>query len=157
MKLIKQVTMSGTEQHIDLAGASLSPADHIKIFAAGDLSAQAADRRFLLRLNGLPTGYQSFVVMDGHYHTGEWDGSGFYVGRNGWYLDASVTIEYTISAAMNQQQKRLGHGLSTFGLGNNSILGYQCNGFLVTDKPIQSVSLIVTGGVFSGALKVYSF
>lgn len=144
------------EATFDSHALTLAPSDHLKIFISGELAAQGTDRRFLLRINGTATDYQSFVVMDGHAGGGEWDGRGFYVGRNGWGLDASIGIEYTISSA-NIRNKRVGHGMSTFAHGNNSILGYHCNGFLVSNTPIQSIQLAITGGVFSGAIKLYTY
>lgn len=155
MEFIDEKRIDGDELTIELDRANV---DGIKVAVSGELAAESADRRFLLQLNyrpGINHFYQSFVVMDGHAGMGEWDGRGFYVGRNGWGLDASVSIEYTISAAM-LNMKRLGHGMATFAHGNNTILGYTCNGFVVSDEPIRSVSLLTNGGHFKGKMRLYA-
>mgnify|MGYP000638353223 CR=1 FL=1 len=128
----------------------------IKLFVGGQFSVDTGDFRFLLWVNDEDSNYNSFVLQDGSHlkqTMPEWDSAGFYVGRNGWSIDASVSIEYTISAMGNNL---VGHGMATFGHDDNAILGYTCNGLLNSNKDITKVALMTTGGVnFIGSMKVY--
>lgn len=157
MKLLSESAMSKTgETVLQVKGAA--PADYLKVYASGELAANGGDRRFYLRINGIDSGYQSFILMNGHGSVGEWDGLGYYVGRNAWGIDADYSIEFTIAAA-SMSNMRTGFGLSTFGHANRNILGYEAHGFLVSNQPItiESVSLFVTpGGVVTGKMKVFA-
>lgn len=128
---------------------------YLKILCSGELNAQGADRRLFVRLNKLTTGYQGYVLMTGHAGSGEWDGSGFYIGRNGWLLDANFSFEFTL-AAYAYSQKITGTGQSTFVHGNNTVLGYEAHSFLVTNQPITSVEIVFSGGVASGDAHFYA-
>ncbi len=111
----------------------------------GRLDANSRDSHLIIRLNGSRTGYQSFVVADGHYHAGEWDGSGFYIGRNGWSLDSDISFRYiiTVKTGMN----RTGFGSSTFAHADGKIIGYSAHGFWSnTHSTISSVQLWAVGG-----------
>ncbi|MDR6759801.1 hypothetical protein J2Y48_005119 [Mycoplana sp. BE70] len=121
----------------------------VKVFATGELNAQAADRRMLIRVNGAGAGYQGFVLMNGHAGAGEWDNSGFYSGRNGWGQDATFMLEYTLAVGPTSQ-KITGTGQTTFAHGNNTIVGYETHGFLVTNQPLTRIEVIFTGGVVAG-------
>ena len=133
-----------------------APYEYLKILVSGELAAGDNDRRCMLQINGITSGYTSFVVMNGHAGAGEWDGNGFYLGRNGWYLDASMSCEFTL-ATKSLLNKVTGHGLSTFSNGNNTILGYLAHGFVLNAQSINSVKVFFTGGVFTGSVKMYAF
>jgi hypothetical protein len=135
-------------------GLSFSPATgvssgFIKLLAAGELNAQGQDRRLLIRLNGQSDGYQGFVLMNGHAGSGEWDNGGFYIGRNGWHLDVTFGLDLTIAISPTVQ-KITCNGSSTFAHGNNTILGFECHSFLVTNQPITRIDIGFTGGVVTG-------
>jgi hypothetical protein len=129
-------------------------AGFLKILGSGELNANGADRRLFVRINGLKSGYQGYVLMSGHAGAGEWDGSGFYLGRNGWALDANFSFEFTL-AAYATSQKITGNGQSVFVHGNNSVLGYEAHSYFVTNQPIQSVDIEFTGGVAIGDAHFY--
>jgi hypothetical protein len=148
-----------SEQQFSGSGLSYAPSSAIssgfvKILATGELNGQAADRRLLLRINGKDSGYQGFVLMNGHAGNGEWDGSGYYLGRNGWHLDATFMVEFTLGIS-STAQKITGAGTSTFAHGNNNILGFECHGFCVTNAQLSRIELVFTGGVATGMTRVY--
>lgn len=111
----------------------------------GRLDARARDSHLILRLNNARTGYQSFVVADGHYGAGEWDNSGLYVGRNGWALDCDISFRYILDVATGR--KRTGFGMSTFAHADDRIIGYSAHGFWNnTHAGISSIDLFAVGG-----------
>ncbi|RGL39013.1 hypothetical protein DXC69_03075 [Paenibacillus polymyxa] len=135
---------------------SFSPVTNgfVKIFISGELAAQSQDRKLLLQINGASSGYQSFILMNGHASTGEWDTSGFYLGRNGWSLDSTFQSEITIGV-FSKAQKITANGLTTFALGDNRILGYEHHGFYVSAAPLSSIRVGFTGGAATGQSRVY--
>lgn len=143
-----------TQQAAVFAPTTPITSAHIKIVSSGELNAQGQDRRLLLRLNTATNGYQGFVHMGGHHGAGEWDNSGFYLGRNGWGLDATFSVEFTIAINSNAQ-KVTGSGFTVFAHGNNTILGYECHSFLVTNPPVSRLELLFTGGVATGVTRIY--
>jgi hypothetical protein len=115
----------------------------VKVLITGKISSNGTDHRLLLQIN--PNGpdhwYQSFVVMDGNAGMGEWDGSGIYLGRTGWGLDSSFSAEVTV--AVHPGSNRITtSGMATFGMANNTILGYHNNGFLVTDAAVTNLDFV---------------
>jgi hypothetical protein len=128
----------------------------VKVLAAGELNAQAQDRRLMIRLNGKTDSYQGFVLMNGHAGAGEWDNSGFYAGRNGWGLDVTFMLDLTLAISPTVQ-KITCNGSATFAHGNNTILGYECHSFLVTNQPITKIDIGFTGGVATGITRFYRF
>ncbi|WP_137934561.1 hypothetical protein [Mesorhizobium comanense] len=131
----------------------------VKILANGELNAQGADRRLLITVNNQNSGYRGFVMMNGDASAGEWEqapggGPGFYVGRNGWSIDATAMVEFTLAISPTSQ-KITGSGLSTFALGDGRILGYQSHGYLVTNQPISSIEVAFVGGVAVGYSRFY--
>ncbi|MGU7369045.1 hypothetical protein [Bacillus cereus] len=127
-----------------------------KIVATGKLSAEGQDRHFLVRFNDQNNSYNSIIVMEGNIDNTiyEWDNTGFYIGRNGWGLDADFSMDYTFGRFQGAQ-KITGSGLSTFVHGNNNILGCESHGFFVSDEEIRNVQVLFTGGKVNGALSVY--
>jgi hypothetical protein len=116
----------------------------IKVFITGKIAANGADHRLLLRVNNASGNYVGFILMNGHAGGGEWDGSGFYLGRNGWGLDADFSIE--VMVAVNAASSKItASGLSTFSHANNTILGYEFHGFYVGSGPISSLDFAFTG------------
>lgn len=93
--------------------------------------------------------------MNGHAVMGEWDNSGFYVGRNGWSQDATFMLEYTLAISPTSQ-KITGAGQATFAHGNDTMLGFESHGFVVTGRPIESVQIRFTGGVATGISRFYT-
>jgi hypothetical protein len=128
----------------------------IKIVSCGKLSAEGQDCRLLIRFNGKRESYTSFVHMGGHAGLNEWGNpsEGIYVGRNGWYLDAIFSLEFTL-AIIPGAQKITGSGLSVFALGDNRMLGYESHGVFVTDEPITSIEVLFTGGKVNGEARFY--
>lgn len=116
----------------------------IKVFITGKMASNGSDHRLLLRVNNSSGNYVGFILMNGHAATGEWDGSGFYLGRNGWGLDADFSIELTV-AVNSTSSKITASGLSTFAHANNAILGYEFHGFYVGAGPISSLDFTFTG------------
>jgi len=151
MNLITEVSIDGADGYnfeID------KEVNYLKVYISGEFAAEHADQRFFLQINELSSGYNSFIVMDGHAHLGEWDGRGFYLGRNGWFLDGCMSAEYTI-AAKGLDFKRTGHGMSTFVNSNDTILGCHANGFVTSQNQINNVRFFYTGGIFKGHLSYY--
>jgi len=126
----------------------------IKIHSSGKLAAKGGDQRLLIRVNGANTAYRSFVHMGGDAGLGEWDDRGFYIGRNGWSLDAAFSLEFTL-AVNSSSQKIVGSGSSVFALGDNRILGYESHGFFVTNQPISQIQILFTGGVADWQSRFY--
>jgi hypothetical protein len=140
------------DTEVELKAAAPISNGIVKVLGFGALESQGADRRLFVRVNGIAGSYQSFCLMNGHAGAGEWDNSGFYIGRNGWYLNADASFEFTM-AISPFSQKITGSGLATFGLANNTILGYESHGFLATNQPIGSVQVQFGGGVWRGDLR----
>jgi len=126
----------------------------IKLLIKGELDGQGRDSRLLLRLNGANSSYRSFVHMGGDYGAGEWDETGFYVGRSGWHLDATFSAEYII-AVNSRAHKITGSGSSIFGHGDNRILGYESHGHIAMNGGISKIDVILTGGVATGEVRCY--
>lgn len=130
---------------LDVDQAKLAAGRRAVVSYEGRLDARASDSHMLLRLNGARTGYQSFVVADGHYSAGEWDGSGLYIGRNGWHLDCDISFRYIL--ATETGRKRTGLGMSTFAHADDRIIGYSAHGFWNnTHSAISSIELWAVGG-----------
>lgn len=130
----------------ELIGQALSPANSIGFEVTFSFSVQGRDTHFFITINNDTQNghYQSYVVADGHYSAGEWDQRSFYIGRNGWHLDAEVSVTYRIT--FNTGGKQVGSGQSTFIHGNNNIIGYVCHGCRsVDDKEISSITLSQAG------------
>lgn len=130
----------------------------IKILGKGELAANGQDfLKLLIRLNGDDTNsYRSYLHMGGDDVLGEWEATGFYIGRNGHNMDSTFMFEFTI-AIDSQAQKVTGSGLSTFALANNRIQGHECHGFFVSNPPITSIDVLFTGGVVNGECKYYFY
>jgi hypothetical protein len=142
------------EELQEILVASIDDLDRIEGSAArsraivsfeGRLDARGVDSHLLLRLNRSSTGYQSFVIADGHHHAGEWDGRGIYVGRNGWHLDCDISFRFVIAVATGR--KRTAFGMSTFAHADDRIIGYTANGFWNNSHAqITSIGLWAVGG-----------
>ena len=126
----------------------------IKIHACGELAANSGDQKLLIRLNNSTSSYKSYVLMSGDANAGERETGGFYLGRNGWNLDATFSLEFTLAINPNSQ-KVVGSGNSVFALGDNRILGYESHGFFVTRDPISQIDIAFTGGVVKGQSRFY--
>ena len=127
----------------------------LTIFLYGELSAENADNRFCLRFNDATSKYKSFVLSNGDDKQFEWETSGLYLGRTAWAQNASLSIEYTVSP-LDDQNKCNGHGLSTFTLSDDRVIGYTCHGYFLSAGPIRSLSFcMLPGGVFKGYMLVY--
>lgn len=154
MELIKKLVFDNTNEII----CPIDRPGMIKIIASGELAAEGKDHRLVIRLNGLNSSYKSFIHMSGDANEGEWGNpeEGIYTGRNGWGLDATFMLDYTLTIN-NEYQKVVGSGTTSFALGDNRILGYKSHGFFVSGSPIFSVGLGITNGgkVRIGDLLVY--
>ncbi|MBX9731588.1 MAG: hypothetical protein K2X59_09685 [Sphingomonas sp.] len=128
----------------------------IKIYLAGELAAGGADRRLFMRINGRDSGYTGFVKMEGHAALGEWDGSGAYIGRSGWNLDASFSAEILV-ARHDKMKSIVTSGLSTFLMANNKIIGMQHHSSILSNSGISSLEFLFNGGVASGVVRVQHF
>jgi hypothetical protein len=150
------------EHRISGSGVSIplrmpSGAGFLKVFAAGELTAQGGDRRMLIRLNSESQGYKGYVSMTGnHTLPQEWDSSGFFLGHNGWALNASFMAEFTLAFQPNAKQVS-GSGFSTFSHGNGTMLGYECHGVFVTQSPIQRFEIGFDEGAATGTVRLYLF
>jgi hypothetical protein len=153
-QLLSEAAFSGNDVSFDrLDRASTG---FIKVLATGHLNSQGVDRRLLLRVNRMTSGYRGFVLMQGDAGGGEWDETGFYLGRSGYNADAAFSLDLTI-ALPTSVQKITANGSSTFAHGaNNLLLGYECHSVLVTNRPITQIDLLFTGGVVTGMCRVYS-
>ncbi|MET1123087.1 hypothetical protein ABWU59_29650 [Priestia megaterium] len=153
MQLIRNSSFLNTPSILNF---DLSPISDgfLKIYVSGELAAQAADRRLFICLNGHNTGYKSFTLMNGDSSAGEWSNYGFYVGRNGWHLDSSFSLEFTLAVA-SSAQKITGNGLTTFAHGDDRILGYESHGFFTTKEAISNIQVLFDGGVASGQCAIY--
>lgn len=162
MELIQEVTVeAATELDLGIDAKLLASGPFIKLVGSGELAAAGRDRRFLVMLTDSggapkPLFYNSYGLMNGHAHLGEWDGRGFYVGRNGWGLDASMAVEFTLTKNM-LTNKIIGLGKSTFSMANQSVLGYEAHGFAIDNNPIEGVKLVFDGGTFSGSFRLYKY
>lgn len=128
----------------------------IKIFGKGELAANRGDHKLLIRLNGKDSRYQGFVYMGGHAALGEWDETGFYLGRNGWNLDSTFMFEFTLAIDSNAQ-KITGSGSSTFAMADNRILGYENHSFFISNPPITDIEVLFTGGVVAGECQYHYY
>ncbi len=154
MELIKQLAFNNTNEII----CPIDRPGMIKIIASGELAAEGKDHRLVIRLNGSNSSYKSFVHMGGDAGINEWGNpeEGIYTGRNGWGLDATFMLDYTLTIN-SDYQKVVGSGMSAFALGDNRFLGYESHGSFVTGSPIYSIELGFTNGgiVRIGDLRVY--
>src|SRR6476660_4924589 len=152
---VSEATVENGERLVIELDERIQTADYIKVLISGELAAQRGDRQFKLLLNDA-VGYRSFGVMCGDHSGQEAPVSdGIYLGRNGWQTDASVAIELTITQK-NLVDKRPVHGLSTFGIGNNLVIGCEVHGIAVSNKPVQLLTMTVIGGLFTGTGKAYA-
>jgi len=163
MELLQELSFANTQS----INCPLNRSGIIKILASGELAAGGRDRGLIIRFNrnADPESYQSFTHMGGHDGTPEWahnmmpreEGfdTGICTGRNGWYLDATFMLEYTLSINPNFL-KVTGSGLSSFALGDNRFLGYEGHGVFVTNTPVSEIEVGFTGGaVRTGDLRIY--
>lgn len=128
-----------------------------RVVFQGSLSAGGQDRRVLIRPNGVTTGYKTLAVMDGDAGLGERDFTGFYVGRNGWALDADIAFEYTLSALTGRKRLYV-EGSANFSLSNGAVLGFGRHGghWSDTTSNITSLWLGPSGGTITGKLLVFA-
>jgi hypothetical protein len=127
-----------------LKEAGLVGAKRVIVRYDGRIDAGGGDNRILVRLNDATSGYTGFVTMDGHAGGGEWDQRGFYVGRNGWSLDAHLSFEVVIS--LMPGRKRVAHARSTFAHADERVLGFACHGFWAnTSSSVATVSFWKVG------------
>lgn len=128
-----------------------------KIIGTGELAAKGQDHQLLIRVNGEGKDYNSYVLMSGAHSTFEGAPiglTGFYVGRNGYGEDATFSFEYILSVD-SHAQKITGSGTSVFAHGNR-VLGYQSFGYFVSNPPISSIQVLLTGDVeVSGRARLY--
>jgi len=131
-----------------------------KVIFQGSIAAGGADRRILIRPNGVATGYRSFAYYEGDAVGSEWDNTGFYVGRNGWLGNGVFAFEYTISAITGR--RRVGFGEATF-CDNYHTVSYSILGFTRasgywgdTTTNITSLWVGPIGGTISGKLMVFA-
>ncbi|KEK21166.1 hypothetical protein BAGA_29590 [Bacillus gaemokensis] len=153
MNLLSEMNFSDSPS-VTLSASPISKM--IKIVATGILSAEEKDFRLLIRLNGKSESYKSFIWMKGNVPEliGEWDTTGFYLGRNGWSLDANFTLNYTLGI-LPSAQKISGSGFSVFADGHNNIIGCESHGFFETDEEIRSIEVLFTGGKANGEVRFY--
>jgi hypothetical protein len=116
----------------------------------GSLQANNNDHRVLLRVNGTSEDYRSFVIMGGDVGSlaSEMDTAGLYVVRNGYHQDYDFSGHYFLSSAPDGAILT-GHGMSTFYLANDKVLGFSANGCWTHKFDVTSIELIVAGG-FAG-------
>ncbi|PGO61803.1 hypothetical protein CN980_29170 [Bacillus cereus] len=157
LRFVNEVRFAN-ESQIDFISEPLTERGFIKVFIQGKLAAEGHDQRLLLRINDEKSSYRSFVHMGGDAGAGEWgDDSGIYLGRNGWNLDATFSAEFTIAVNTENQQVITGSGASVFALGNDTILGYESHGRLVSNDPVSKISFLFTGGQMTGYGKHYIY
>ena len=128
-----------------------------KVIFQGSIKEAGGERHILIRPNGISSGYSSFACWDGNSGGSNWDDSGFYVGFNGWSLNADFTFEYTISAITGR--RRVGFGESTFWHTGGLILGFGRASGYWDDIDTNITSLWVGpngGGTISGNLMVFA-
>lgn len=156
MEFISEVDFSSS------AGLTLTPNEAsrssiFKIIGTGEMAAKGQDHHLLIRVNGEEKDYNSYVIMSGAHSAFEGTPvglTGFYVGRNGYGEDAAFSFEYIISVDSNAQ-KITGSGTSVFAHGNR-VLGYQSFGYFVSNPPISSIQVLLTGDVaVSGRTRLY--
>lgn len=154
MELLNVLSFSNT----NMLTCPMNGSGIIKIIASGELAAEGKDHRLVIRLNGANSSYGSYVHMGGHAGLNEWGNpeDGIYAGRNGWGLDATFILDYTLTIN-NNYQKVVGSGMSAFALGDNRFLGYESHGFFVAGSPIFRIDVGFTGGakVRIGDLRIY--
>lgn len=155
MQLIGNDSFSNTASIVNFNPSPISNG-FVKIHVSGELASQGDDRRLFICLNGHNTGYKSFTLMNGDHSAGEWSDHGFYIGRNGWYLDSSFNLEFTLAIGAGAQ-KITGNGLATFALGDDRILGYESHGFFATNEALSNIQVLFNGGVANGQYRIYQF
>jgi hypothetical protein len=155
MQLIRSDSFSNTASIVDFSPSPISNG-FVKIHVSGELAAKGDDRRLFICLNRHNDGYKSFTLMNGDHATGEWSDHGFYIGRNGWHLDSSFNLEFTLAIGAGTQ-KITGNGLATFAHGDDRILGYESHGFFTTKEAISNIQVLFNGGVANGQYRIYQF
>ncbi|MEJ3719169.1 hypothetical protein WGM54_14200 [Paenibacillus polymyxa] len=124
----------------------------IKVLVTGEIASEGADRRLLLRLNGVNSGYKSFVRYG---DSGDWgDDSGLFVGRSAWKSDGTFSLDYTIGY-YSGAQKITGSGLCVFASGND-IVGFETHGYMLGNGPVRNIDVLIAGGLANGHIKIYT-
>lgn len=158
VKIIKDIPYNQSPNLlIDLTAAPLTDIK-LRISAYGEISAQGKDHRLLIRLNGETSKYKSYYNWGGDGGgDGEWDTTGFYLGRNGNRLDSTFSLDYTLTIN-SKSQKVLGSGMSIFVNGDGKIYGCESHGYLETStSSLKRIELLfLDGGAVSWASKIYT-
>ncbi|WP_342497718.1 hypothetical protein [Bacillus sp. FSL R7-0672] len=124
----------------------------IKVLVTGEIASNGADRRLLLRINGINSGYKSFVRYG---NDGDWGGNeGLFVGRSAWGLDGTFSLDYTIGY-YSGAQRITGSGLCVFAAANGDIVGYETHGYLLGNAPVRNIDVLIAGGLVNGQIKIY--
>ncbi|MEK3699644.1 hypothetical protein NYE33_21945 [Paenibacillus sp. FSL R10-2199] len=129
----------------------------IKISTYGQLSAQGKNCRLLIRLNNDTANYKSYFNWGGNgAGEGDWDTTGFYVGRNKDGNDCTFSLEYTLTIN-SDSLKILGSGMANF-VDDNRVFGCESHGYFNTPiRSLTSIELIfLDNGIASWATKIYS-
>ncbi|CAM5331145.1 hypothetical protein MAUB1S_05742 [Mycolicibacterium aubagnense] len=127
----------------------------IKVFANANFRCNGADRLMFLRVNGGTTGYKGFALFNGDASAAEWRDQGFYLGRNGWSQDASVSAEFTIMKSEGSNVIS-GFGMSSFMHADRRFLGFQNHGSYTADGVFSAQVMIDGASVTSGLVRFYS-
>lgn len=123
----------------------------IKVLVTGEIASAGADRRLLLRLNGVTSNYKSFVRNG---NDGEWGAeNGLFVGRSAWHSDGTFSLDYTIGY-YSGAQKITGSGLCVFASGND-IVGFETHGYMLGNGPVRNIDVLIEGGLANGHIKIY--
>lgn len=139
---VGEVDLSGA-QNYTFTGLNGNTQKMYKVVFQGTIAVASSDRYILIRPNGLTSGYNGYAIYDGSSGGADWSTSGFYVGRNGWSVNADVSFEYTFSAVTGR--KRTGFGRATFVHTNNNLLGYHSSGYWNnTSTNITSIQVAAT-------------
>lgn len=126
----------------------------VKIIGMGEINGGGKDCRLFLGVNGIGKGYMSYVNAGGHYGNGEWDFTGFYLGRSGWLLNATFSFECTLTYLQGGQVVNM-LASSTFAHANNSIIGYEAHGFLPVSGPMTSPQFWLSAGIMRSRAMIY--
>ncbi|ETT37037.1 hypothetical protein C161_11028 [Paenibacillus sp. FSL R5-192] len=155
MNIISQADFDRTSNVICPVSNAVSDG-YVKIIASGELAANNADHKILLRINGAKSSYKSYYLMTGNDNEAAWDETGILIGRNGRHSDANFFFEVTLSV-FSKSQKILSNGCANSINGNNSLLGFENHGAFITNQPLSSLEIVFTGGVSTGQFRVYQF
>jgi len=109
------------------------------------------DQKILIRPNGDGNAnYRSFVVFGGDSSGGEWDGYGFYAGRNAYGYGANFIIEYDItSVGTAWTHIKVGSGKAVFWYTNGNTIEYSGGGGW-NGGDISSLVIMTTGSQTMG-------